>query len=171
MYGTRKYHPEWGNPNTKEHSRNALPDKWILAQELWIPKIQFTNHMKLKKKEDQNVDTSILLRRGKQNTHGRSYRNKVWSEDWRNNHLETAPSGDPSHTLSPNLDTTVDANTCLLTGAWYSCLLRGSTRSWPIWMWMLTANHWTEHRVPNGGTRERPQGTDGFCSLLGGTTI
>jgi hypothetical protein len=36
----------------------------ILAQKLKIPKIQFTNHMKLKKKEDQSVDTSILLRRG-----------------------------------------------------------------------------------------------------------
>jgi hypothetical protein len=26
--------------------------------------IQFTKHMKLKKKEDQSVDTSILLKRG-----------------------------------------------------------------------------------------------------------
>jgi hypothetical protein len=33
-------------------------------QKLGIPKIQFTNHMKHKKKEDQSVDTSILLRRG-----------------------------------------------------------------------------------------------------------
>ena len=42
---------------------------WILAQKLRIPKVQFTNHMKLKKKkkkkkEVQSVDTSILLRRG-----------------------------------------------------------------------------------------------------------
>jgi hypothetical protein len=36
---------------------------WILAQKLRIPKIQFTNHMKLKKKEYQSVDTSILFRR------------------------------------------------------------------------------------------------------------
>jgi hypothetical protein len=35
-----------------------------LAQKLGIPKIQFTDHMKLKKKEDQSVDTSVLLRRG-----------------------------------------------------------------------------------------------------------
>ena len=28
-----------------------------------IPKIQFTDHMKPKKKEDQNVDASVLLRR------------------------------------------------------------------------------------------------------------
>jgi hypothetical protein len=32
------------------------------AQKLGITKIQFTNHMKLKKKEDQSVDTSILLK-------------------------------------------------------------------------------------------------------------
>ena len=37
---------------------------WILAQKLGIPKIQFTNHIKLKRKEDQSVDTSNLLRRG-----------------------------------------------------------------------------------------------------------
>jgi hypothetical protein len=38
--------------------------KWILAQKFRIPKIQFAKHMKLKKNEDQNVDTSFLLRMG-----------------------------------------------------------------------------------------------------------
>jgi hypothetical protein len=42
---------------------NALTDKWILAQKLRIPKIQFAKHIKLKKK-DQSVDTLILLRKG-----------------------------------------------------------------------------------------------------------
>ena len=32
------------------------------SQKLGIPKIQFTDHMKLKKKEDQRVDASVLLR-------------------------------------------------------------------------------------------------------------
>jgi hypothetical protein len=36
---------------------------WVLAQSLEIPKIQFTDHMKLKKKENQSVDASVLLRR------------------------------------------------------------------------------------------------------------
>ena len=40
-----------------------LTDKWILNQKLRIPKIQFTNCMKLKKKEDQSMDVSVLLRR------------------------------------------------------------------------------------------------------------
>jgi hypothetical protein len=62
MDGTRKY-PELGNPITKEHTWYALCDKWLLTQKFRIPKIQFTDHMKLKK-ENQSVDTSILLRRG-----------------------------------------------------------------------------------------------------------
>ena len=95
----------------------------------------------------------------------------MWSKDWRKGHPETAPPGDPSHTQFPNPDTIVDANKCLLTGAWYSCLLRGSTSACQIQRWMLSANHWTEHRVPNGGTRERTQGAKGFCSPIGGTTI
>jgi hypothetical protein len=36
----------------------------ILAPKLGMPKIQFTDLMKLKKKEDQSVDASVLLRRG-----------------------------------------------------------------------------------------------------------
>ena len=36
----------------------------MLAQNLGIPKIQFTDKMKLKKKENQIMDILILLRRG-----------------------------------------------------------------------------------------------------------
>jgi hypothetical protein len=60
---TRKYHLEWVNPITKEHTWYALTDKWILAQEVRIPKIQFTDQMKLKKKEEKSIDTSVFLRR------------------------------------------------------------------------------------------------------------
>ena len=62
MDGTRKYHPESGNSITKEHAQYALSDKWILAPKLRIPKIQFTDHMKLKRKEDQSVGALVLLR-------------------------------------------------------------------------------------------------------------
>jgi hypothetical protein len=41
-----------------------LTDKGILAQKLRIHKIQFAKHMKFKRKEDQSVDTSLLLRIG-----------------------------------------------------------------------------------------------------------
>jgi hypothetical protein len=34
---------------------------WILAQELRIPKIQFTDLLKLKNKEDQSVGALVLL--------------------------------------------------------------------------------------------------------------
>jgi hypothetical protein len=75
MDGTRKYHPERGNLII-----NALPDKWILAQKLGISKIQFTDHMKLKKKEDQSVDVSALLRRGKKILTGRNMETKCGAE-------------------------------------------------------------------------------------------
>ena len=62
MDGSGGYHPERGNPNRKEQTFYELTDKWTLAQELRIPKIQFAKHRKLKK-EDQSVDTSFLLRK------------------------------------------------------------------------------------------------------------
>ena len=43
---------------------SCLSSQWILAQKLRIPKIQFAKHRKIKKKEDQRVDTSFLLRIG-----------------------------------------------------------------------------------------------------------
>jgi hypothetical protein len=36
----------------------------LVTQKLRLPKIQFAKHMKLKKKEDQSVDTLVLLRIG-----------------------------------------------------------------------------------------------------------
>jgi hypothetical protein len=49
---------------TKEHPWYILSDKWILVQKLGIPMIQFTDQYKLKKTEDQSMDTWVLLRRG-----------------------------------------------------------------------------------------------------------
>jgi hypothetical protein len=48
----------------KKHTWYVLTHKWILSQKLRILKIQFTDHVKLKKKEDQSVYTSVLLKRG-----------------------------------------------------------------------------------------------------------
>ena len=57
--GTRKY-PGWYNPITKEHTWYALTVKWLLVQKLGISKLQLTEHMKLKKK-DQNVGASVFI--------------------------------------------------------------------------------------------------------------
>jgi hypothetical protein len=93
MDGSGGYHSERGNPITKELTLYALTVKWILAQKLRIPEIQFANHMKLKKKED------------------------------RMDHLETAIPGDPSHNHLPNADTIAYTCKILLKGPRYSCLL------------------------------------------------
>ena len=58
------YHPEWSNLVKKEVTWYALTDKWISAQNPRIAKIQFAQHKKIKKKEDQHVDSSFLLRTG-----------------------------------------------------------------------------------------------------------
>jgi hypothetical protein len=42
---------------------------------------QFTDEMKLKKKEDQSVDTSVILKGGSKIPTRRNYGNKVWSRD------------------------------------------------------------------------------------------
>jgi hypothetical protein len=42
-----------------------MTDKWILAQKLKILNIQFTDQMKLKKKEDQSVGASVLRKENK----------------------------------------------------------------------------------------------------------
>jgi hypothetical protein len=49
---------------SQKHTWYVLTDKWKFGKKLRIPTIQLTDHMKLKKKEDQSMDTSVLLRRG-----------------------------------------------------------------------------------------------------------
>ena len=126
--------------------------------------------MKLKKILDQSVDTSILLRRGNK-IPMEGITETVWSKDWRHNHPETAPPRDPSHIQPSNPDTIVDVNKSLLTGAWYSYLLKESASAWQIQKWMLTAIHWTEHRVPSERVRESTQGAEGVCGPKEGTSI
>ena len=64
----------------KEHIWYALTDKWILAQKFGILKVQFTDHRKLRKKEDQSVGASVLLRRGNKILTGGNMEKKCRSE-------------------------------------------------------------------------------------------
>ena len=81
--------------------------------------------MKLKKKEDQSVDTSIFLRRGNKTAMERITAAKCGADTegmttQRVPHLEIDPI------YKHQTQTIVDANKCLLTGPRYSTLLRGS---------------------------------------------
>jgi hypothetical protein len=100
---------------------------------------------------------------GGTNAHGRRYRDTVYSRDRRKDHPETSPPGDPSHIKLPNPDTVVDIK-FLLTGAWYSCLLRGS-----VSISQIEVDAWTNHGVPNGGAKESAKGAEGVYSSIGGT--
>jgi hypothetical protein len=50
------------------------------------------------------------------NTHGRSYKDKVWRSDERMDHPETAAPRDPSHNQPPNADTIAYTSEILLKG-------------------------------------------------------
>ena len=89
---------------------------------------------------------------------------KVWSRDWSKSHPEPSPPGDVSHIQTPNLDAREDANKCFLTGACYSCLLRGSTWEWQIQRHIFAAPLWNEHRVPSGRVGERTEWAIGGCN-------
>jgi hypothetical protein len=98
-----------------------------------ICKIQFTDHMKLKNKEDQSVDSLVLLRKGNKIPMGGDTEKKCGAETegrtiQRLPHLEIHPI----HTYQTHPDTIVDVNKCLLTGACYSCPLRDSASAWHI---------------------------------------
>ena len=82
--------------------------------------------MKLKKKEVQSVSALVLLRRGDKMPVEGNAETMCGAETGEKGHSETAPPGDPFHIQLPNPNTIRDANKCLLTGARYSCLLRGS---------------------------------------------
>ena len=99
MDGTRKYHPEWCNPVTKEHTLCTLADKCVLAQKLRIPKIQFKGYMKLQK-EDQSVYALVLLRRGNKILMGVNMETKCGAETEGKAIQRLSHLGNPSHIQS-----------------------------------------------------------------------
>jgi hypothetical protein len=62
------------------HTQYALTDKWILTQKFGIHKIQFADHMKLKKEKDQSVDASVFLRIGNKILSGGNMETKYGAE-------------------------------------------------------------------------------------------
>ena len=54
MDGTRKYHPEWGNP--AGHAWNVLPYKWTIAIKNRITMLQSTDPKKPNNKEGPRED-------------------------------------------------------------------------------------------------------------------
>ena len=96
MHVSGGYHPECGTPITKEHIWYVLTYKQILDQK------QTTQDTICKTHETRDEGRPkcryfIGSYNGEQNTHGRTYRDKVWSWEKRKDHPEIAPPGDASH--------------------------------------------------------------------------
>jgi hypothetical protein len=113
MDASRGYHPEWGNPITKEHTWYAVTDKQILAQKLRISKIQFAKHMKLKKKEDPSLDTLLLLRMGNK-TPMEGVTETKFGAEMEGRTIQRLPHPGTAHIQPPSPDTIAYARKILL---------------------------------------------------------
>ena len=152
---------------SQEHTRYTLTDKWILAQKLWIPKIQFTDNTKLKKKEDQSVNNSIL-RKGNKITTGRDTETKCEAETEKKviqilTHLGIYPTYRhhtqtllwmPTSACWQKPDVAFSWKTLPEPDKYRGRCLQATIRL---------------SRVPNGGARERTEGAEGVCSSIRGT--
>jgi len=91
------------------------------------------------------------FQKGEQKYHGKKYRDKKLSRDWRKGQPETAQSGDSAHIQPSDPVTIAYTKKCLLTGAWHGYLLRGFARA--LLIRILAANHRTEHEELGEGLR------------------
>ena len=88
----------------------------ILAQKLRISQIQFVKHMKLKKKEDQSVDSLFLLRMGN-NIPMEGVTEAKFIADTEGSTIQRLPHLGIHPINSHQTDTIADSNKTLLTGA------------------------------------------------------
>jgi hypothetical protein len=169
MDGPRGHHLEWGNLITKELKRYVFTDKWILAQKPRIPKIQFPKHKKIKKKEDQYVDTSFLSSTGNKIPMEKVTETKFGAKmkRWTIQRLPH-PGIHPITSHQMQILLHMPARFC-----WkdpdiaVSCV----SSAWQIQKWMLTVIYRMEHRAPNAVARESAQGAEGVCDPIEETRI
>jgi hypothetical protein len=100
----------------KEVSKKPNRTRYVLTSKFRISKIQFTDHIK-PKKENQNVNASVLLRRGNKILTGGNMEAKYGADTEVSGPSRDCPPGDLSHIQSPNLDDIVDSRKCLLMAA------------------------------------------------------
>jgi len=99
----------------KEQTWYVLTDKkWILAYKLGIPKKKSTDYMKLKKKEDQNVDASVLLNR--KNKIGEEIQGQRMEQGLKKVIQRLTHLGNLSYMQPPNPITSADSKKYLLMG-------------------------------------------------------
>ena len=157
-----------GSPLMTKDIRYSLTDKWILAQKLRTPKIQLAKHKKIKKREDQWVDTSFLLRIGNKIHMERATETKFGAKmkGWT---IQRLPHPEVHPIISHQMQTLLHmaARFC-----WRDPEIAVSCAcSSQIQKWMLTVIYWMDNRAPSGGARESTQWAEGVFNPIGGTTI
>ena len=128
-------------------------------------KIQFAKHKKIKKREDQWVDTSFLLRIGNYITMKGVTETKFGAKmkGWT---IQRLPHQGIHPIVSHQMQTLLHMPARFLLKRRYSCLVWWYASAWQIQKWMLTVIYKMEHRTPNVRTRESMQGAEGVCNLI-----
>ena len=131
-------------------------------------KIQFAKRMKLKKNEDQSVDTLPLLRiENKTPMEGVTKfgaETKGWTVQrlpYLGIHLIISLQMLHHCIRQQDFAERIQIQLSLVRLCW------GLANT----QWMLTVSYWMDHRAPNGGARESTQGAKGICNPIGGTTL
>jgi hypothetical protein len=123
--------------------------------------------MKLKKNEDQSVDTLPLLRIGNK-TPMEGVTETKFGDEMEGRTMQRLPL--PGiHTISNHkmqAQLHMPARFCQQDPD-----IADSWEAWQIQKWMLRVIYWMEHMVPNGGARESTQGAEEVCKPIGGTAI
>ena len=136
---------------------------WMLAQKHRIPKIPFEKHMKLKKKEDQSVDTSLLLRM-------EGVTETMFRAEMEGKTIQRLPHRriHPIYNHQTQTLLHMPARFC-----WQDPDIALSCEATPMANIEVDAHSQLLDRSqgPNGGTRESTQGAEGVCNPIGGTTV
>ena len=124
-----------------------------------------------KKKEEQSINTLVLLRwRNKIATEGETETKCGPESEWKTiqrlQHLGILPLCSHKSQTLLSMPTSACWLKLDIAVTW-----EGSVSAWQIQSGMLSASHLTEHRVPNGGAWERNKGAEGVCSNIEWTTI
>ena len=146
-------------------------DKWILAQKQRTPKIQFTKHKKIKKREDQWKNTLFLLRIGNKIPMKGVTETKFGAEMERRT-IQRMPHPGVHPIISHQTQTLWQMPT---RACWQEPDIAVSCEAMPVpgkyrSRCSQSSIRWNTG-PPNRRARESTQGAEGVCNPIGGTTI
>ena len=170
MGGSRGYHSERGNPITKEHTWYALTDSGYYPRNLECPRYTSQTKWSSRRRKTKVWILQSFFEGKTKHPWKELQRQSVGQREGmtiqRLPHLEIHPIYIHQTHTRLWMPTSACWQKPDIAVSWETLPVPNKYRGE-----CSQPNHWTEHRVPNGGARERTQGAEGVCSPIRGTTI